>query len=67
MKKIKAKIAPDASDGASGVILFEVRQVIWCSYLEIGVLASYFFSFIFFKYSVFNAFSLSRRAISVFK
>ena len=38
MKKIKAKITPGASDGASGVILFEVRQVIWCSYLEIGVL-----------------------------
>ena len=38
MKKIKAKITPGASNGASGVILFEVRQVIWCSYLEIGVL-----------------------------
>ena len=38
MKKIKAKITPGASDGASGVILFEVRQVIGCSYLEIGVL-----------------------------
>ncbi len=38
MKKIKAKITPGASDGASGVILFEVRQVIWCSYLEIRVL-----------------------------
>lgn len=38
MKKIKAKITPDVCDWASRVILFEVRQVIWCSYLEIGVL-----------------------------
>lgn len=38
MKKIKAKITPDAPSEAPGVILFEVRQVIWCSYLEIGVL-----------------------------